>query len=77
VKRVAIAGAALALSGVGAFALAPSAQADPLVCVVVSLNVQGMPVGQAICLPPDGSVPGGLPIPGGLPTIPGLPPLPI
>ncbi|HVV34998.1 MAG TPA: hypothetical protein VHC63_00220 [Acidimicrobiales bacterium] len=72
-KRVAVVGAAAALlGGLGAFALAPSAQADPVICVNIDLNLNGTPVAQAICLPPDGAP--GVP---GVPGVPGLPPLPI
>jgi hypothetical protein len=69
-KRVAIAGAiAGLLGGLGAFALAPSAQADPSVCVSINLDLNGTPVMQALCLPPDGAP--------GVPGVPGLPPLPL
>jgi hypothetical protein len=69
-KRVAIAGAVAAfVGGIGAFALAPSAQADPLVCVSINLDLNGTPVAQAICLPPAGAP--------GVPGAPGLPPLPL
>ena len=69
-KRVAVIGAAAALlGGLGAFALTPTAQADPLVCVNISLDLNGTPVAQAICLPPDGAP--------GVPGVPGLPPLPV
>jgi hypothetical protein len=69
-KRVAIAGAIAAmLGGAGAFALAPSAQADPLVCIDVNINLNGTPVVQALCLPPEGAP--------GVPGAPALPPLPI
>jgi hypothetical protein len=79
-KRVAVVGAIAAmLGGIGAFAFAPSADADPSVCIEINLNLNGTPVMQALCLPPDGApgVPGGLPVPvpdpGGLP----VPPLPV
>jgi hypothetical protein len=69
-KRVAIAGAIAAmLGGVGAFAFAPSATADPVICINIELNLNGTPVAQAICLPPDGAP--------GVPGVPGLPPLPV
>jgi hypothetical protein len=69
-KRVAVAGAIAAmLGGIGAFALAPTAQADPLVCVNLDLNLNGTPVSQAICLPPEGAP--------GVPGAPALPPLPV
>ena len=69
-KRVAMAGAAAALlGGLGAFVLAPSAHADPLVCITLDLNLNGTPVAQQICLPPDGAP--------GVPGAPGLPPLPV
>jgi hypothetical protein len=69
VKRVAaVAGAAL-LGGLGFIALAPSAQADPLACVVISLDLNGTPVPLALCLPPDGAPP--------VPGLPGVPALPI
>jgi hypothetical protein len=73
VRRVAITGAVAALlGGLGAVVLAPSAQADPAVCVEINLNLNGTPVMQALCLPPDGAP--GVP---GVPGVPGLPPLPV
>jgi hypothetical protein len=69
-KRVAIAAAIAGLfGGLGAFALAPGAQADPAVCISIDLNVNGTPVAQAICLPPEGAP--------GVPGAPSLPPLPL
>jgi hypothetical protein len=72
VRRVAVAAAAVVLGGLGFVALAPTAQADPLVCINISLDLNGTPVAQSICLPPDGAP--GVP---GVPGVPGLPPLPI
>jgi hypothetical protein len=72
-KRVAVVGAIAAmLGGLGAFAVASSASADPSICVDINLNLNGTPVAQAICLPPDGAP--GVP---GLPGAPELPPLPV
>ena len=69
-RRLALIGASAALlGGIGAFALAPSATADPLICINIDLNLNGTPVSQAICLPPDGAP--------GVPGVPGLPPLPV
>jgi hypothetical protein len=69
-KRVAAVGAIAAmLGGIGAFAFASSANADPSICVDINLNLNGTPVVQALCLPPDGAP--------GVPEAPGLPPLPI
>jgi hypothetical protein len=80
VRRVAIVAATAILGGFGVVAFAPSAHADPVICVTIDLNVNGMPVGQTICLPPDGApgLPPGLPgLPSGLPGLPsGLPGLP-
>jgi hypothetical protein len=69
-KRVAVVGAIAAmLGGIGAFAFAPSAHADAALCVSIDLNINGTPVAQALCLPPDGAP--------GVPGAPGLPPLPL
>ncbi len=62
-RRFVIAASAVLLGALGFVALAPSADAVPFVCVHVGLNINGVPVDQAICLPPDAG--------------PGLPPLPV
>jgi hypothetical protein len=78
VKRLAIVAVSAVLGGLGFIAFAPSAHADPVVCLTIDLNLNGTPVAQTICLPPEGApgVPGlpGLP---GVPGLPGLPPLPV
>jgi hypothetical protein len=62
VRRIAIAAAAVVVGGLGFFALAPSANADPSVCIELHLNLNGTPVDVSECLPGD--------------EAPGLPPLP-
>ncbi len=74
-RTAAIAGAAGALALAGGLALAPSAQADPSLCVDLHVDIQGEGADEAFCLPPED---GGTPELPGLPApeLPGLPALP-
>lgn len=71
-RRLITTGAAVVLGGFGFVALAPHADADPAVCISLSLNLNGTPVEQAVCLPPDDAP--GVPE---APELPALPPLPV
>ncbi len=59
-----VAGAA----AIGGGLLAPSAQAEPSVCVDLDVTIQDQAVVQSACLPPEDG--------GGTPEVPGLPTLP-
>ena len=54
-RRTAIIGAAAGVALVGGLLLAPSAQADPSVCVNYNVSVNGEGQAGGICLPPQES----------------------
>ena len=68
-RRVFAAATAVVLGGLGVLMMAPTAKADPVICISLALDLNGTPVAQAICLPPEGAP--------GVPGVPGLPPLPV
>ena len=67
-RRIALLTAAGAAAIGGGLLLAPSAQAEPSVCVNLDLTIQDQSVVESACLPPEDG--------GGTPELPGLPPLP-
>lgn len=66
-RRIALLTAAGAAAIGGGLLLAPSAQAEPAVCLNLDITIQDQAVVESVCLPPDG---------GGAPELPGLPALP-
>jgi len=68
-RRAAILATAAAAALGGGLLLAPTAQAEPAVCVDLDLTIQDQNVAEGLCLPPaDG---------GGAPALPALPGLPV
>ena len=70
-RRPAIIGAAAGTALLGGLFLTPSAQADPVICINLDIQVNDQGGAQSICLPPEDG--GGTP---GLPELPGAPELP-
>lgn len=71
-RRLIATAAVAGLGAVGFLALPTPAKADPVICISLDLNLNGTPLVQAICLPPEGAP--GVP---GLPALPGVPALPL
>ncbi len=78
-RRHTVIASAAAAALAGGLLLAPSAQADPSLCIDLDISIQGEGAAESICLPPEdgGETPElpGLPEPPGLedPGLPGLP----
>ena len=60
-RRAAIVGAVAGAALFGGILLAPTAQADPSLCVDVDISINGEGAAESVCLPPDG---------GGAPELP-------
>jgi len=67
-RRAAIIAASAAAAIGGGLLLAPQAQAEPSLCLDVSVDINGQGGAESLCLPPEGGAPA--------PELPGLPTLP-
>ena len=71
-RRAAVIGAIAGAAIFGGVLLAPTAQADPSLCVNVDISVNGQGAVESLCLPPEGAPAPEAPELPEAPALPGL-----